>query len=148
MPEFLTDWKLTLVEAATASGSTDITSDSVDMAGFDAVLFFTTFGAITAEATTGIKVQQSSDNGGSDGFADLAGTGIVVADDADGQTFGIEIIRPRERYLRCVVTRADEASAVGPIYALQYAGSRGPVQNTVAGVSTFETHNGPAEGVA
>lgn len=148
MPEYLSDWKLTLVEAATASGTTDITSDAVDMAGFDAVLFFTTFGTITAEATTAIKIQQSSDNGVADAYADLAGTGISVADDADGQTFGIEIIRPRERYLRCVVTRADEAAVVGPIYALQYAGSRGPVQNTVAGVSTFETHNGPAEGAA
>lgn len=148
MPEYLGDWKLSVVEAATAAGTTDVESDSVDMAGFDAVLFFTTFGELTADAETVIKVQQSADDGDDDAFADLEDTGIVVADDDDGQTFGVEIIRPTERYLRCVVERGTANAVVGAIYALQYAGSRGPVENTVVDTATFESHNGPAEGTA
>jgi hypothetical protein len=148
MPEHLADWKLTLVAAATAAGVTDINSSSVNMAGYDAVTFFTTFGAITAGAVTSIKVQQSSDNGSVDTFADLTGTAITVADDDDGQMFGVEIIRPREQYLRLVVDRATQNAVVGEIYALQYRSRSKPISNTVANLATFESHAGPAEGTA
>lgn len=141
--------KLRLVKAASAAGQTAVTSDPVDMADYDAVLFFTTAGAITASAVTSIKVQQSSDSGGSpDTWADLLGTGVTIADDDDGQTFGIQIIRPRERYLRLYVSRGTANSAFGEIYALQFGGDRLPIANTVTDLLTFESHESPAEGTA
>lgn len=148
MAGYFADMKLTLVEAATAAGSSAITSATVDMAGYDSVLFFTTVGTITSGAVTSIYVQQSSDDGSSDAYAALAGTGITIADDDDGETFGVEIIRPRERYLQCVVSRATQNAVVGEIYALQYNGRSRPVTNTVTDVSTFESHESPSEGSA
>jgi hypothetical protein len=147
MGNFLTQNKLTLVEAATAAGTTDVESAIVDCAGYQGVVFFTTFGVITAGAVTSIKVQQDIDAAGAT-MADLLGSGITVADDDDGQTFAIEIYRPRERYLRCVVDRATQNAVVGEIYAIRYGARTGPQTNTVTDLLTAEIHVGPAEGTA
>lgn len=145
----LEDVKLRLVKAASAAAQTAINSDVVDMADYDAVVFFTTAGTITASAVTTIKVQQSSDSGGTpDTWADLAGTSVAIADDDDGQTFGVQIIRPLERYLRLVVSRGIANAAIGEIYALQFGGDRLPITNTVTNLLTFESHESPAEGTA
>lgn len=143
MAESLQDFKLTLVNAATAAGTTDIEATSVDMRDYDAVLFFTTFGTITAGAATNIHVETSSDNAS---FNDLEGTGVTVAADDDGETFGVEIINPQERYLRLVVDRATQNAVVGEIYALQYRAGTLPITNTVTDTATFESHVSPDEG--
>lgn len=139
----LQDCKVTLVEAATAAGTTDVESASVDMSGYRGVLFVTTMGAITTNAVTNMHVEQSADDSS---FADLVGTGITIADDDDGQMFGIEIIEPEERYLRCVVDRATQNAVVGEIYAIQFGAQTKPITNTVANTATFESHTRPAEG--
>lgn len=148
MPEFFEDMKLVRVKAASAAGQTAVNSDSVDMAGYDAVVFFTSFGAITTTGVQSIKVQSSSDDGDADAFADLAGTGVTVADDDDGQTFGVQIIRPVERYLRLVVSRATADAVVGEIYALLLGADVRPLTSTVTNVATFESHTSPAAGTA
>jgi hypothetical protein len=149
MPEFFEDMKLVRVKAASGAAQTAVDSDVVDMAGYDAVLFFTTFGAITAGGAQSIKVQQSADSGGDpDTFADLLGTGVTVAADDDGQTFGVQIIHPRERYLRLVVSRATQDSVVGEIYALLMGGDARPISSAVTNAATFESHYQPAEGTA
>lgn len=144
--------KFTLVEAATTAGTTAIESASVDMNGFDAVAFLLTVGALTANAATSIKLQQSSDDGVADTYSDLAGTGITIADDDDGQTFYLDLIQPSKRYVRLVVSRATANAVVGEIYALQYhtRGSAGalPITNTVADTMTGEIHIAPSEGTA
>ena len=147
MGNFLTANKLDRVEAATAAGTTDIESAIVDMAGYEGVVFFTTFGTITSGAVTSIKVQQNTANSTS-GMADLTGTGITVADDDDGQTFAIEVYRPREQYLQCVVDRGTQNAVVGEIYAIRYGAAVQPVTNTVADTLTAEIHISPAEGTA
>ncbi len=148
MDSFLERAKLTVVEAATAAGQTAIESDSIDMRGYRGALFFTTVGAQTSTAVTSLKVQASSDNGVADGWSDLTGTSIAIADDDDGQTFGVEIIDPEKRYLRAYVSRGTANAVVGEIYALRYDPAYKPQVNTVTDVATFETHVRPAEGTA
>ncbi|MCC7365017.1 MAG: hypothetical protein IT303_11660 [Dehalococcoidia bacterium] len=139
--------KITLAKAAQAAGTTDIESDVIDMSGYEGVLFLVTFGAITAGAVTSIKAQQGAASNLSDA-ADLEGTGIAVADDDDGQTFVIDVYKPRERYVRAVVDRATQNAVVGEIYALLYGAKELPVTNTVANTLTLERHTSPAEGTA
>lgn len=148
MAELFEDMKLTRVKAASAAGQTAVNSDPVDMSGYDAALFFTTFGAITSGGAQSIKVQQSDDNAAADDYDDLEGTGITVAADDDGQTFGVQIIKPTKRYLRLVVSRATQDSVVGEIYALLMGGDVRPITSTVTDVATFESHESPAEGTA
>lgn len=149
MSETFQEWRLVRVAPATAAGTTAINSDSVDMQDFGACLFFLTVGAIPAGEPATIKAQQSSDDGASDVFADLAGTGQTAADTDDGDTFGINLLRPGERFLRCVVERTGLTGAiVGEIYALLYAKGRRPVSSNITGEATFVTHEDPVEGVA
>lgn len=148
MPTFMEDVSLTRVKSASAAGQTEVDSDSVDMADYDGVLFFTTVGTLTSGAVTALKIQQSDDNDDGDAWTDLAGTAIDIADDDDGQTFGVQIINPRERYLRAVVTRGTANAVIGEIYALRFGGDRRPIVNSVADAATFTSHQSPAEGTA
>lgn len=144
----LQETKITAVEAATAAGTTDVESASVDMSGYRGVLFFTTVGAITANAVTSMKLQQSSDDGVADTWSDLTGTGVTIADDDDGQMFGVEVIDPEKRYVRALVDRATQNAVVGEIYAIRFGAQTQPITNTVTDAATFESHVRPAEGTA
>ena len=136
--------KLTKVKVATVGGTAAINSDSIDMEGFEGVLFFVTVLAITAAAVTSINAAQSGDDSS---FDDLKDSKIVIADDDDDETFVLDIYRPTDRYLRLEVARATQNSAFGEIYALQY-GARKNVTQNVAGKVTAELHVGPDEGTA
>lgn len=140
--------KVTRVSNAVAAGTSDINSSSVDMSGFETVQFIVAFGAITATAVTSIKVQQSSDDGASDTWADLAGSAQTVADDDDNQIFQVEIHQPRERYLRCVVDRGTANAVIDGIVAIQGGAQKTPVTHDATTVGGTELHNGPAEGTA
>jgi hypothetical protein len=94
-----------------------------------------------------LKVQQDTASG-MGAAADLAGTNIAVADDDDNQAFWIDVKRPRERYLRLVISRATQNSDWGPIWAFQYRGRTLPVVNNVTDTITGEKWDAPAEGAA
>lgn len=131
---------------AGAAGTTDIEGDSVDMSGFEGVLFIVMMGAITTNAVTSVKAQQSSDDGSTDAFADLAGTAQTVADDDDGQVFYIDVYRPRERYVRPVIDRGTQNAVVQSVLAVQYGPRVAPTTHGT-GVNG-EAHVSPAEGTA
>ena len=140
--------KVTRVSNAVTAGTTDINSSSVDMQGFDAVQFIVAFGAITASAVTSVKLQQSSDDGSSDSWADLEGTSQTVADNDDNQLFILDHARPRERYVRCVVDRGTQDAVVDGIIAMQYNADVEPVTHDSTTVGGSELHHAPAEGTA
>jgi hypothetical protein len=118
---------------------------SVDMNGYEGVVFFTTPGTITSGAVTSMKVQESADDST---WADLEGTGQTIADDDDNQVFAVEIYRPKKRYLRVVVDRATQNAVVGEIYAIRYGLRSGPADNNVADTITSEIHISPDAGTA
>ena len=145
MESLLEQGKLTLIKAASVAGVTDVTSDVIDTAGYAGVLMFTTFGVITGTAVTSIKAQEGDKADGSD-MADLAGSGITVADDDDGQTFGIDLNRPRKRYVRLYVDRGTANAVIGEIYALKYGAHSRPVTNSVVDTLTAKQLTSPLEG--
>lgn len=134
---------------AAAAGTTDVDpSNGVDTAGFQAVQFEVAFGAITAGAVTSIKAQQSSDDGDSDAYSDIAGTSITVADDDDGKVFILDIRNPTKRYVKCYVDRGTQNAVLEGITAHLYDPTESlPItqDSTVGGV---ERHVTPAEGTA
>lgn len=127
-----------------SAATTDLTSEAVDMSGFEAAQFIVGFGAITTGAVTSTKVQQCDTSGGS--YADLAGTAQTVADDDDNQIFVSDIIHPTERYLKHVVDRGTQNAVVDFLIVIQYGASKVPV--TQPSTTTAETHVSPAEGTA
>lgn len=134
---------------AVAAGTTDVEpANGIDSANCDGILFLAAFGSITAGAATTVKAQQSSVvDGSGDDFSDIAGTSVTVADDDDNQIVALEIKRPTKRYVRCVVTRATQNSAVDGIIAIRQGANKRPVTQgaTVAGA---ELHEDKAEGTA
>ena len=140
----LEEVKITKLNDATAAGTSAINSGIVDMAGFDGVVFLTSTGTILATGTATIKAQQGQVSNLSDA-ADLAGTSQAFVDTDDNKSVAIDIKRPNERYLRCVIERAVANSDWGPIWAIQYRTRKLPVTQ---GLDKKETFVSPAEGTA
>ena len=130
--------KLTKVLAGAAAGTTALNSASVDMQGFEGVMFFGTIA--TADATNYANAAQSSDDST---FADLENTKVVPGDDAD--SFLIDIVKPTDRYIRCEIARG-VSTATGDVYALQYGARKAPVSH--GSTIDAETHISPDEGTA
>jgi hypothetical protein len=140
--------KITRHSNAVAAGQTVITpGTAIDMAGFESVTFLVAFGAITASAVTSIEVHCSSDDGAGDAYTALAGSNVVVTDANDNKVAAIDVIRPPERYVKCIVNRATADAAVDAIIAIQTGAKSLPVTADATIVGN-EVHQSPAEGAA
>jgi len=140
--------KITRHSNAVSAGTTAITpSSGIDMAGFDGCLFLILWGAITAGGVQSAEVHSSEDDGFSDAYAALEGTKVTVADDDDNKVTYLDILNPPERYLKCIVNRATQNSAVDGIVAIQYRGRSAPVTQP-ASVAGGELHHWPIAGTA
>ncbi len=130
-----------------ASGSADRTGAILDMSGYEGVLVIVKFAVIATGAVTKIKMQQDTAVA-MGAAADLAGTGIDVADDDDNQVFAIDLYKPLERYVRLYVDKdATNATAESAVY-IQYKNRKGAIDNNITDAVTTETHVSPAEGTA
>lgn len=134
------------VKDAVSAGQTAIESDIVDMAGFVGVRFIVLWGAITTGGAQSQKVQQDNLNGTS-GMADLAGSSLTVADDYDNKITISDIYRPTKQFVRCVVSRATQDSAIRGILAELYDANNMPVAKH-ATVAAQELLVSPDEGTA
>lgn len=132
--------KITKVADHTAAGTSAVNSTAVDMAGYEGVIFITSFG--TAATDNSVNAAQSEDNSS---FADLAGS--KVGDTASDEDVWIDIYRPLERYVRLEAVRTT-SSTLESIWAIQYGGRVQPVDNTTTGTIIGEAHVSPAEGTA
>lgn len=129
-----------------AAGTSAANSDVIDTAGADGVRFIMGFGAIVSGAVTSIKVQQGSDATVTDA-ADLAGSSITVADTDDNKIVISDYIRPGDRYMRVVTSRATQNATVDFLIAeLYYQRTTAVTQDTT--VATLEVFSTPAEGTA
>jgi len=132
--------KFVLAKAGQSADTSAVNSDVIDMQGFEGVVFVGSIG--TANAGNYAKVQQGAQSDLSDA-ADLEGTKVVPGD--DGDSFLIDVYRPKERYVRCVVTRG-ASTTTGDIYAILYGATKYPV--TQGDTIDAETHVSPDEGTA
>ena len=139
---FLSRQKLIKVADHSAAATTDVTTSIVDTAGFEGVVFFSSFG--TADATNTVKVQQNSSNQ-TTGMADLEGTS--VASGTTDEDVIIEIHKPQERYVQAVFARG-ASSTLESVWACLYGGDDGLAANSTAGTQVAELHNSPSEGTA
>lgn len=141
--ELSNDSKITMVAAPAAAGTGDTTGSIVDMAGWNSVMFLTSFG--TAAAGNTMHCEQDTDVAGGT-MADLEGSSLGVG--SSDETIYYDLHNPRERYVRVVVTRGT-SSTLGAVYAIQYNRSGNlPADNTTAGTIYGEAAFAPAEGTA
>jgi hypothetical protein len=140
--------KFSLVEPVAAAGQTTLTSDAIDMRGFTSVCILVPIGSVTATGTAVVKLQQSSDDGSTDAYSDILGSGMAVTD-ADGNKLLVsDLIYPSKRYIRALITRSTADSVFGGIIAAQYLPDKEPI-SAHASVLTTEMHGpGKPEGTA
>lgn len=140
--------KDSVVSIQTYKGTADnetLTGTGVDMKGYRGVAFIV--GAAGGEdfSTWSIKAQQdSASNFGT--AADLVGTATAFSTE-DTPTDGLailEIVEPKERYVRPIIT-VPNVSTAKPVFciAIKYGAQEVPTSN-----ATGELHVSPAEGTA
>lgn len=141
MPQLSNDVKITKVADHTAAGTTAVNSTGVDMAGYEGVLFVTSFGTAAADNT--VNAAQGLTSGGT--YDDLLGTS--VASGTSDEDVWIDVYRPIDRFVRLEAARGT-SSTLESIWAIQYGGRVQPVDNTTSGTIIGEAHTSPAEGTA
>ena len=135
MQALLEGVKITRVSNAVAAGTTVVNCSSVDMLGFEGVLFVVLAGTLTANQVTDLKAQQSSDDASSDDFTDLVGQPGPMDDDDDNQALALNVHRPMKRYVRPVVERATANAVIDGVIAIQYGPDNKPTVQDVATVA-------------
>jgi hypothetical protein len=136
-----TDVRIVQVLTATATGTTAINTNIVDMQGYDGVLFLASIGS--GAVNNGMKAQQGQIANMSDA-ADLAGTNVPSS--ATATTLALDLYRPLDRYVRAVITRGT-TTTIDAVFAILYRGAKKPVNNASSTLS-IETWVSPAEGTA
>ncbi len=128
MNNFLENNKLCVAEAAAAAGQTTLTSDTLDMKGFDTVTFATLLGDVTDTSVLTLTIQHGDESDNSDMEATTATTTFTAgASDADSKLMAVELTYPLRRYARAVLTRGTADAVVGGIIAIQGNADAAPV---------------------
>jgi hypothetical protein len=126
--------------ATTGAGTTEVDGATIDMQGFEGVLFLAKFG--TGAANNTLQAQQGKLADASD-MADLAGSSVTVG--SSDELVWLDVYRPTERYVRCQV-EPGTSSTVDAVFALLYGPRTLPVDNATAGTIAGELLISPAEG--
>jgi hypothetical protein len=129
----------------TAAGTTNVNGTSCDMSGWESVEFIAVVDTLTATQVTRLKAQDSSDNSS---FSDLEGTLLTAfPDNANNKAGRLEIVKPRNRYVRPVMVRGTENAGISCVIGVL----RRPRNEAItqdASVVSNESHVSPAQGTA
>lgn len=113
-----------------AAGVTKRTSDIVDMANFDGVMFVIGLGTTIENGTIDAFVEQDIANAITN-MARLATTAVHTVTAANAalakSCIVIDVYRPLERYVQCNITPAVSNAVVLGITAIRYKGRTAPV---------------------
>lgn len=133
--------QLKLVLAAAVTGTTTLTTATIDTQGFDGVMIFGSIASVNAGNFAKARQGQVSDM--SDG-ADLLGTKVVPG--TNGNSFCIDLYKPTERYVDVQIVRAGLTTVTGDVYALLYEAHKAPT--TQGATIDAELHVSESEGTA
>lgn len=108
-----------------AAGTTKRTSDIIDMANYEGVMFIAELGTVLENGTIDVFVEQNDANATS-GMARLATTTAYTVTAADAliakNSIIVDVFQPQERYLQCNITPAVANAVILGITAIRYNG--------------------------
>jgi hypothetical protein len=124
----LNNCKIDYVLAPVADGQAASASSIVDLQGFHGVLFLALTGDVTSGCVLTLAAQQNTLNQAS-GMATLSGTATFTAgaSDADNKILALDVVKPRERYVRAVFTSATQNAVKSGVIAVRYGAEGCPV---------------------
>jgi len=109
MMSLLKECKIVPVENSVAAGRATTVGEIVDTAGFQCACFIYKLGTVTNGAAVTLKIYQGTDSTVSD-VAELSGASAAIASTSSDseQELVIDVIKPRERYLRPTIVTATQ----------------------------------------
>lgn len=109
MQSFLKECKIVSVEDSVAAGKATTVGEIVDTAGFDAACFIYKLGTVVDGAAVTLKIYQGTDSSVSD-VAEISGASAAIAVTASDseQQLVVDIVKPRERWLRPTIVTATQ----------------------------------------
>ena len=119
----LKDVKITVVEAAAAAGQTALTTDVLDMSGWEGVMFVALTGDVTSGSVLTLTVKGNSANSTSSPtpVTQKASDAFTAgASDADSKAIVVDVYKPTLRYVFAELARTTQDAVVGGIIAIQY----------------------------
>lgn len=125
---FIHDLSVSVVSAAVAAGTTTVTTDVINMQGFDSVAIIAMLGDVTDTSVLTLTAQAGDESDGSDA-ADLAASATFTAGaaDADSKLMIVDLTRPRQQYVRATLDRATANAVVNGVIAVLYNAHEFPV---------------------
>lgn len=121
------------VEAPAAAGQTTLTSDTIDMQRAEGLLALFSLGAITAGSTGKAQIHGSDEESANFSLmVDDYGNNCEIALDPtnhDNKILQLEIYKPRNRYIRLVLTRPTQDVVCNGIFGLRYWNSDVPTED-------------------
>jgi hypothetical protein len=112
-----------LVQVPIAAGQTDPDSSSVDMAGFESVMFIGTIGLQTA---TGVASIQAAGSANDSSFDDISGAVATGPANSDNKLLILDIVKPLDRYIRTTLTQTVDDTTWSGTIAIRYNGRKPP----------------------
>lgn len=141
---FLYDAQFVSVENAAAAGTSTLTTDIIDMQGFDSIAFIVKLGDVTDTSVltlTGLT-NDTNDTVTPTTLADTV-TFTAGASDADDKNLILDLHMPRQRYVYATLTRATANAVVNGIFAVKYNAHEKPVAIDAATIASDHV-NDPA----
>ena len=125
-----------VAHANRSAGTADLNGITTDMKGFEGCLIRVEMGAITANAVTTLKAQESDDN---TAWTDIDDAEISIAATDDNAYVDLDVANIRKRYLRGVVERATANAALRSATYIKYNASFLPTSQPTAELTLIIT---------
>ena len=121
MGSFLKECKILPVENAVGAGQATIVGEIIDTAGFDGACFIYNLGTVVNGAAITLKIYSGTDSTVSD-VAELSGASaaIAVASSDSNQRLIVDVVKPRERYLRPTIVTATQDVTINSAICILY----------------------------
>lgn len=133
------DVKITVVAAAATAAQTAVTSDVLDMSGYDGVMFIALTGDVTATSVLTLTAKANSANSTSSPtpVTQKATDAFTAgAADADSKALVVDVYRPTLRYVFAELTRTEANAVVGGIIAIQYSAANKPTTQAASVIAS------------
>lgn len=125
--------KVTKVKDHSTAGTSAIVSDEIDMAGYESVMFLTSYG--TAAANNLVTVYAGDTSGAT------AATTTTCTSGTSDEDIVIDLFRPGYRYLTFSAARGT-SSTLESMWVIQYGARTKAVTNVVSGTLQVAQANG------
>jgi hypothetical protein len=129
--------KITRVANAAAAATTDVNGSILDMQSFEGVMFVALLGDVADTSVLALKAEQNTVNSGT-GMAALTGNAGLTAgaSNADNTALVLDVHKPRERYVRPVLSRGTANAVVDGIIAIQYGPQHKPTTQAASVIAS------------